>query len=87
MVKRKIRRLWRYGLLSLAFSLAGCGGGGGSDSGGGGGGGTTAREWTYMVYMGADNNLSSAGDLRIAFQQSAKCNVTHNGNEGKYKQP
>ena len=61
MTKRKNGRIWLCGLLGLAFSLVACGGGGGgggSDSGGG----TTGREWTYMVYMGADNNLSSAGE-------------------------
>jgi hypothetical protein len=66
MAKRKIGTLWLYRLVSLAFFLAACsggGGGGGSDSGGGGG--TTAREWTYMVYMGADNNLSSSGEADI----------------------
>jgi len=66
MAKRKIGKRWLCGLLSLAF-LAACGGdggGGGSDSGGGGG--TTAREWTYMVYMGADNNLSTSGEADIA---------------------
>jgi len=67
MANRKIGRLWLCGLLGLAFSLAACsGGGGGSDSGGGGGGGTTDREWTYMVYMGADNNLSPSGEGDIA---------------------
>jgi hypothetical protein len=55
-------------LLILAFSLISCGGGGGggSSDGGGNGGGTTERDWTYMVYMGADNNLSSAGEGDIA---------------------
>jgi hypothetical protein len=65
MSKRKSGIIWLCGFLSLAFSLAACsGGGGGSDSGGGGG--TTAREWTYMVYMGADNNLSPSGEGDIA---------------------
>lgn len=61
MTKRKNGRIWLCGLLGLAFSLVACsggGGGGGSDSGEG----TTGREWTYMVYMGADNNLSSSGE-------------------------
>ena len=44
-------------LLSLA--LVACGGGG--TGGTGGTGGVTGRQWTYMVYMGADNNLSDAG--------------------------
>jgi hypothetical protein len=64
MAKRKDLRILRYGLLILAFSLISCGGGGGG--GGSNGGGTTEREWTYMVYMGADNNLSSSGEGDIA---------------------
>ncbi|MCX5916716.1 MAG: clostripain-related cysteine peptidase [Deltaproteobacteria bacterium] len=64
MTKRKDFRILRYGLLILAFSLISCGGGGGG--GGNDGGGTTDREWTYMVYMGADNNLSSSGEGDIA---------------------
>jgi hypothetical protein len=63
MAKCKDFRILRYGLLILAFSLISCGGGGG---GGSNGGGTTEREWTYMVYMGADNNLSSSGEGDIA---------------------
>jgi len=62
--------------LVLVMALAGCGGGGGdgglfdddglfdgNDGGGGDDGGTAQplKEWTYMVYMGADNNLSTAG--------------------------
>ena len=47
-------------------SSGGDGGGGGTGgttggSGGGTGGTTGSRQWTYMVYMGADNNLSDAG--------------------------
>lgn len=45
-------------LIFLSFSIAGCGGG--SSSSNGGGGGSTRRNWTYMVYMGADNNLSES---------------------------
>jgi hypothetical protein len=45
-------------LLSMTFSwLMACGGGGGSD--------TTDASWTYMVYMGADNDLSTAGLLDL----------------------
>jgi hypothetical protein len=67
----------RIGLLVAAISLLSCGGGGdgGSDNGPVGEGGDngpvgeggdngsvdTGRQWTYMVYLGADNNLSSAG--------------------------
>ena len=67
MAKRKDSRILRYGLLFLAFSLISCGGGGGGGSSDGGGTPETpARDWTYMVYMGADNNLSSAGEGDIA---------------------
>ncbi len=44
-------------LLATVAILTNCSGGGG----GGGGGGGSQRQWTYMVYMGADNNLSDAG--------------------------
>ncbi|MDO8989948.1 MAG: clostripain-related cysteine peptidase [Sideroxyarcus sp.] len=40
----------------LSAGLAACGGGGGDNPSG-----VTGRQWTYMVYMGADNNLSDAG--------------------------
>jgi clostripain len=43
--------------LILASTTLSCGGGGG----GTGGGSVSGRQWTYMVYMGADNNLSNAG--------------------------
>ncbi len=47
--------------LFLVTALSSCSGGGG-----GGGGGSAQpyagpRQWTYMVYMGADNNLSDGG--------------------------
>ena len=45
------------GLLAAASFLTSCGGGGDDEPGPGPGG----LQWTYMVYMGADNNLSSAG--------------------------
>ncbi|MDO9263302.1 MAG: clostripain-related cysteine peptidase [Desulfosalsimonadaceae bacterium] len=41
----------------LCFLIAGCSSGGGSDSDDT----VTGADWTYMVYMGADNNLSTAG--------------------------
>jgi len=41
----------------LCLLVAGCGGGGGGDSDDT----VTGADWTYMVYMGADNNLSTAG--------------------------
>lgn len=43
----------------LSAGLAACGGGGGGDPT------ATGRQWTYMVYMGADNNLSNAGATDI----------------------
>jgi hypothetical protein len=43
-------------MLSLAAVLSSC-----SSGGGGGGAAPTTRQWTYMVYMGADNNLANAG--------------------------
>lgn len=60
----------------LGLSLLGCGGGGGGGDGGGGsgsdsGGQTGAkRSWTYMVYMGGDNNLSSAGLMDLNEMES-----------------
>ncbi len=58
-VMRKAGRYFFRVLLLLATTafLIDCDGGG---SGGGGGSGSQ-RQWTYMVYMGADNNLSEAG--------------------------
>lgn len=50
------------GLLAAASFLTSCGGDGDSDSGPD----SSGRQWTYMVYMGADNNLSSAGIGDIA---------------------
>lgn len=52
-----------FGLIaSIALLSAGCSGGdGGSDNHNG-----SDRQWTYMVYMGADNNLSTAGVGDIA---------------------
>lgn len=52
-----------FGLITLiALLSSGCSGGdGGSDNNNG-----SSRQWTYMVYMGADNNLSTAGVMDIA---------------------
>ena len=49
---------WLFAL-ALFLLIAGCGGGGGGDDDSGKTGNKAA--WTYMVYMGADNNLSTAG--------------------------
>ncbi|MBI5453672.1 MAG: hypothetical protein HY956_03500, partial [Deltaproteobacteria bacterium] len=45
-------------LLLLVIATGGCGGS--SSGNGGGGSSSTGRSWTYMVYMGADNNLSES---------------------------
>lgn len=57
----KILLVFALSVAAVSF-LGACGGGGGGDNGGGG----TGRQWTYMVYMGADNNLSDAGIGDIA---------------------
>lgn len=44
-------------LAIMACLVAGCGDGGG----GHGKGSSTTRQWTYLVYMGADNNLADMG--------------------------
>lgn len=44
--------------LAISTGLIGCGGGGDSSTTNNSSG---VRQWTYMVYMGADNNLSDAG--------------------------
>jgi hypothetical protein len=52
------------GLLAAASILISCGGGGdgnGPNSGDDNGPTNGGRQWTYMVYMGADNDLSTAG--------------------------
>lgn len=46
--------------LLLLFFLSACGGGGG-----GGGSGDTSRQWLVLVYMAADNNLSSFATLDL----------------------
>jgi hypothetical protein len=58
MKKRKLHLLL-IGILIVSAGMLSC------SSGGGGGSApppySGARQWTYMVYMGADNNLSDAG--------------------------
>ena len=49
----------RFFALMLFLLIAGCGGGGGGDDDSGNT--DNKADWTYMVYMGADNNLSTAG--------------------------
>jgi len=75
----KILLVFALSVAAVSF-LGACGGGGGGSSsggGGGGGGGGTARQWTYMVYMGADNNLSDAGigDIAEMAQVGSDSNV------------
>jgi len=54
-----MRRCYRDAALwLLCLMMIGCGGGGG---GGHSNNNTSQVDWTYMVYMGADNNLSTAG--------------------------
>ena len=61
-------RLIRQFIVSLlCLVLAGCGGGGGSHSDTT----VTGADWTYMVYMGADNNLSTAGLFDLNEMESA----------------
>jgi len=50
-------------LMPLLFACGGGGGGGSSDgdSNPGDTSGGSQKDWTYLVYMGADNNLSTAG--------------------------
>lgn len=58
----------------MLLSLTGCGGGGGDSSVGGGGVNnppSNVRKWTYMVYMGGDNNLSTAGLLDLNEMEKA----------------
>lgn len=54
-MKRFGQRMAFMIFLFLLTALLSCGGGGGGASSSG------PRHWTYMVYMGADNNLSDAG--------------------------
>ena len=70
--EKALRRGQRYRFFAviLCFMLAmACGGGSSSDSSGNNNTGNNdtsnnsadGTQWTYMVYMGADNNLSSSG--------------------------
>lgn len=54
-MKRRKALMVTLTALGISTGLLGCGGGGDSSSSSG------TRQWTYMVYMGADNNLSDAG--------------------------
>jgi len=69
----KILLVFVLSVAAVSF-LGACGGGGGGSSSGGGGGG---RQWTYMVYLGADNNLSDAGigDIEEMAQVGTDSNV------------
>ena len=95
--------------ISIIVLVLGCGSGdsgsggsgsggsssGGSSSGGSSGGGTGAK-WTYMIYMGADNNLSSSGigdliemesvgsdgNIKIALQAEFSTQYTDFGTSG-----
>jgi len=60
-------------VLTLPLFLAACGG----SSGGGSPTPPTLADWTYMVYMGADNNLSdlALSDLREMSQVGSTANV------------
>ena len=51
----------------LCLLIAGCSSGGGGDSDNT----VTRADWTYMVYMGADNNLSTAGLFDLNEMESA----------------
>ncbi len=48
------------GILIISAGIASCGGGGSSSSSSSSSS-SGGRQWTYMVYMGANNNLSDAG--------------------------
>ncbi|MBN1848336.1 MAG: hypothetical protein JW932_07100 [Deltaproteobacteria bacterium] len=91
-------RGWCYSLTAVIFCLiltVGCGGGnnsGGSSNSNDGG----DADWTYMVYMGADNNLSTSGlidlnemetagsnnNVKIVLQAEFSTNYTDFGNLG-----
>ena len=69
-MKRIFARVALVAFVSL--TLFSCGGGGGSA----GGGGTppppeTKKSWTYMIYMGGDNNLSEAAKQDILEMKKA----------------
>lgn len=56
-----MKALRYFGLVVAMATAAACGGSSDENGGGGGGGGGDTREWTVMVYMAADNNLTVAG--------------------------
>ncbi len=63
-------RFVRYLIVTCLFLfLAGCGGGGGSDDDSAES--VPSADWTYMVYMGADNNLSTAGIIDLNEMEAA----------------
>src|SRR3990172_8705728 len=64
-------------LVALFMSMLSCSSGGGGGDGGGSGGTAGSRQWTYMVYMGADNNLSDAGlgDLNMMEKVGSSADV------------
>ncbi|HPC02508.1 MAG TPA: clostripain-related cysteine peptidase [Syntrophales bacterium] len=53
-----MKRSCAFFALGFLFFMTACSGGGGD---GGGTSPAAKRSWTFMVYLGADNNLSSAG--------------------------
>ena len=72
-MKRTLFQPSQLTMLLLAFAvLVACGGGG---DGGGDDGTTSSASWTYMVYMGADNNLSSAGLVDLNEMESVGSNA------------
>lgn len=71
MVTRRWEMSWVVFLL-FCLLLAGCGGGGGDSDDET----PVAADWTYMVYMGADNNLSTAGLFDLNEMEAA-------GSDGK----
>ncbi|MEW6077719.1 MAG: clostripain-related cysteine peptidase [Thermodesulfobacteriota bacterium] len=60
----------RIAVLLTCLLLAGCGGGGGG-GGNSNNSGSPDADWTYMVYMGADNNLSTAGLVDLNEMETA----------------
>jgi hypothetical protein len=70
-----MKRSLAFLIPGFLFFLAACSGGGGD--GGGTSSAAARRSWTFMVYLGADNNLSSAGisDLNEMAQVGSDENV------------
>jgi Clostripain family len=60
-MKKQKLYLLVIGILFLTFGVWSCSGGGGGSSSSSSSGSSSGRQWTYMVYMGADNTLSDAG--------------------------